>query len=149
MGNASNDILRLVGDVSGLGDGSTTGHRLGPAVVTLAPRAPGPPQHRHAKHEEGFYVISGTVRFSVGDLVHDAIPGTLVMVPAGAPYAFANLGDEPAVMLSTFTPDRYVQYFRDVAEVGRTTPEIMARYATEISTEYAEESRLDGTGRVG
>ena len=131
-----------------LEDGSTTGHRLGIAVSTLAPHAPGPPQHRHAKHEEGFYVISGNVRFTVGDQVHDAVPGTLVMVPTGAPHTFANPGDEPAVMLSTFTPDRYVQYFRDVSAAGRPTPEIMARYATETSAEYAEESRLDGTDRV-
>jgi hypothetical protein len=41
-------------------------------------------------------------------------------------------------MLSTFTPDRYVQYFRDVSAAGRPTPEILARYATELSTEYAE-----------
>ena len=121
-----------------LEDGSNTRHRLGIAVSRLAPHSAGPPQHRHAQHEEGFYVISGTVRFTVGDLVHDAVPGTLVMVPTGAPHTFANPGDEPATMLSTFTPDLYVQYFRDVSAVGRPTPEIMARYATETSTEYAD-----------
>ena len=127
-----------------LEDGSTTGHRLGMAESTLAPHTPGPPQHRHAEHEEGFYVVSGVVRFTIGDRDHDAGPGTLVMVPTGAPHTFANPGDEPAVLLTTFTPDHYVQYFRDLrdaapaglppaAEVGV----IMARYATEVSTEYA------------
>lgn len=121
-----------------LEDGSNTKHRLGIAVSTLAPHAPGPPQHRHAEHDEGFYVISGTVRFTVGDRVHDAVPGTLVMVPAGAPHAFANPGEEAAVMLSTFTPDLYIQYFRDVSGAGRPTPQIMARYATQTSTEHAD-----------
>jgi mannose-6-phosphate isomerase-like protein (cupin superfamily) len=121
-----------------LEDGRHTNHHLGIAVATLAPHAPGPPQHRHAKHEEGFYVISGVVRFTVGDHVYDAAPGTLVMVPTGAPHSFANPGEEPAVMLSTFTPDLYVQYFREVSGAGRSTPEIMARYATEISAEYAD-----------
>ena len=127
-----------------LEDGSTTGHRLGVAVSTLTPRTPGPPQHRHLRHDEGFYVVSGLVRFTVGDQDHDAGPGTLVMVPPGAPHTFANSGDEPALMLTTFTPDLYVQYFRDLRDLAAAGPlsssgveEVMARYATELSTEYA------------
>ena len=126
-----------------LEDGSTTGHRLGISVSTLGPHTPGPPQHRHRKHDEGFYVISGIVRFTVGEQDHDAEPGTLVMVPPGAPHTFANSTDEPAVMLTVFTPDLYVQYFRDLADAGPGGPSpdemraILARYATEISSEYA------------
>jgi quercetin dioxygenase-like cupin family protein len=100
-----------------LEDGSNTGHRLGIAESVLAPHTPGPPQHRHAQHDEGFYVISGAVRFTVGEEDHDATAGTLVMVPPGAPHTFANVTDQPAVMLSTFTPDLYVQYFRDLQDM--------------------------------
>lgn len=128
-----------------LEDGSTTGNRLGIAVSTLGPHTDGPPQHRHARHDEGFYVVSGTLRFTVGDEVHDAGPGTLVVIPPGAPHSFANPGDEPATMVSTFTPDLYVQYFRDLRDAfaaGRPAPDelhaIMARYATEPATKYAE-----------
>ncbi|MGC0313362.1 cupin domain-containing protein [Kitasatospora acidiphila] len=125
-----------------LEDGSHTGHRLAIAESVLAPHTPGPPQHRHAQHDEGFYILSGTVRFTVGDEEHDAAAGTLVMVPPGTPHTFANLTDQPAVMLSTFTPDLYVQYFRDLQEVladGRPpTPQAnvdaMSRYATEPAT---------------
>src|SRR5207244_13047766 len=99
-----------------LEDGRTTSHRLGLAEITLAPYTEGPPQHRHAQHDEGFYVVSGTVRFTVGDKVSDATAGTLVMVPPGAPHTFANPGDEPAVILNTFTPDLYVQYFRELRD---------------------------------
>ena len=102
-----------------LEDGSHTGHRLAIAESVLAPHTQGPPQHRHAQHDEGFYILSGTVRFTVGDEDHDATTGTLVMVPPGTPHTFANLTDEPAVMLNTFTPDLYVQYFRDLQERDR------------------------------
>ena len=120
-------------------DGSTTSHRLGMAEIVLAPHTTGPPQHRHAQHDEGFYVVSGTVRFTSGQTSFDAAPRTLVMVPPGAPHTFANVGDEPAVMLNTFTPDLYVQYFRDVHDLaadGRPPSAaalagVMARYATE------------------
>ncbi|MEU9181786.1 cupin domain-containing protein [Streptomyces sp. NPDC048550] len=128
-----------------LEDGTTTGHRLGIGEITLAPHTGGPPQHRHAQHDEGFYVVSGTVHFTVGETVHVAPPGTLAMIPPGAPHTFANLGDEPAVMINTFTPDLYVQYFRDlrdmIADAGELTPqatvEAMSRYATVPATDFA------------
>ncbi|HEY0805105.1 MAG TPA: cupin domain-containing protein, partial [Pseudonocardiaceae bacterium] len=72
-----------------LEDGSTTGHRLGIGEAILAPHTDGPPQHRHAQHDEGFYVIAGTVRFTVGQKTYDATAGTLVMIPPGAPHTFA------------------------------------------------------------
>lgn len=129
-----------------LEDGSTTGHRLGVGEIVVAPHTVGPPQHRHAQHDEGFYVVRGTVRFTVGEESYDAEVGTLVMVPPGAPHTFANPGDEPAVILNTFSPDLYVQYFRDLRDfatsAGRVpTPEevvdVMARYHTEPATTYA------------
>ncbi|MFS7875170.1 cupin domain-containing protein [Streptomyces asiaticus] len=134
-----------------LEDGSNTGHRLGLAESVLAPHTPGPPQHRHAQHDEGFYVISGTVRFTVGEQDYDATAGTLVMVPPGAPHTFANVTDHPAVMLSTFTPDLYVRYFRDLQDMitgGQAlTPQaniqVMSRYATEPATDFAQ--RAEGT----
>jgi mannose-6-phosphate isomerase-like protein (cupin superfamily) len=127
-------------------DGSTTGHRLGVGEITLPPHTDGPPQHRHARHDEGFYVVSGTASFTVGDTTYEAPAGTLVMVPPGAPHTFANLGDEPTVLLNTFTPDLYVQYFRDLRDMiaaGRpftpeATIEVMARYATVPATDYAD-----------
>jgi mannose-6-phosphate isomerase-like protein (cupin superfamily) len=128
-----------------LEDGSTTGHRLGMAEITVPAHADGPPQHRHSRHDEGFYVVSGTARFTVGDTSYDAPAGTLVMVPPGAPHTFANPGDATLVMLNTFTPDLYVQYFRDLQnmiDAGQPltpamTIEVMARYATEPATDYA------------
>ncbi|MGW7521734.1 cupin domain-containing protein [Streptomyces sp. NPDC054796] len=128
-----------------LEDGSNTGHRLGMAESVLAPHTPGPPQHRHAQHDEGFYIVSGTVRFTVGEKEYDAGAGTLVMVPPGAPHTFANVTDQPAVMLSTFTPDLYVSYFRELRDLsadGRAPSPAasigtMRRYATEPATDFA------------
>lgn len=127
-----------------LEDGATTAHRLGIAEITIPPHTAGPPQHRHAQHDEGFYVVSGFARFTVGATAHDAPAGTLVMVPPGAPHTFANPGDQPLVMINTFTPDLYVQYFRDLHDMitggqGMTpqvVTEVMGRYATTAATEF-------------
>jgi mannose-6-phosphate isomerase-like protein (cupin superfamily) len=127
-----------------LEDGTTTAHRLGIGEITLAPHTAGPPQHRHAQHDEGFYVVSGTARFTVGQTSYDAPPGTLVMLPPGAPHTFANPGDQPVVLLNTFTPDLYVQYFRDLQDTiaagqeltEKATIEVMSRYATTPATDF-------------
>jgi quercetin dioxygenase-like cupin family protein len=102
-----------------LEDGKTTGHRLGVGEITIPPGTAGPPQHRHAQHDEA--------------------AGTLVMVPPGAPHTFANPGEEPVVLLNTFTPDLYVRYFRDLGQMiadgqpltPESTEQAMSRYATE------------------
>ena len=128
-----------------LEDGRTTQHRLGLGEITLAPHTEGPPQHRQAAHDEGFYVVSGTAHFTVGQTTHEAVAGTFVMIPSGAPHTFANPSDQPTVLLNTFTPDLYVQYFRDlrdmIAHGQQLTPEatiqVMSRYATMPSTEFA------------
>ena len=140
-----------------LEDGRTTGHRLGVGEITIPPGTTGPPQHRHAQHDEGFYVVSGTARFTVGDTSYDAAAGTLVMVPPGAPHTFANPGDEAVVLLNTFTPDLYVRYFRDlrqmIADGQPLTPEnterAMSRYATETAAAYAEGPRSPAPTRGG
>ena len=128
-----------------LEDGSTTNHRLGIGEITLAPHTDGPPQHRHARHDEGFYVVSGLARFTVGTKSYDAPAGTLVMLPPGAPHTFANPTDGTTVLLNTFTPDLYVQYFRDLRQMiadGHDLNETalidaMRRYATEPATDFA------------
>jgi quercetin dioxygenase-like cupin family protein len=128
-----------------LEDGSTTNHRLGIGEITLAPHTDGPPQHRHARHDEGFYVVSGLARFTVGTKSYDAPAGTLVMLPPGAPHTFANPTDGTTVLLNTFTPDLYVQYFRDLRQMiadGHDLDETalidaMRRYATEPATDFA------------
>jgi mannose-6-phosphate isomerase-like protein (cupin superfamily) len=149
VGPGGGEVVRLgPATVRILEDGSTTGHRLGIAEITVAPHSSGPPQHRHARHDEGFYVVSGTARFTIGGASYDAPTGALAMIPPGAPHTFANPGDQPLVMVNTFTPDLYVQYFRDLRELAGSGPggtplapeavgRVMSTYATEVTDEYA------------
>ena len=121
-------------------DGTNVGHRLGLTEVRLAPAAPGPPQHVHRAHEETFYVVSGVVRFTSGEQATDMTAGGLLTAPIGAPHTFANPDpDEPAVLLVTYTPDRYIQYFREIGAMGAgpggideaADLDLMSKYATE------------------
>ena len=129
-----------------LEDGSTTGHRLGDRRDHPGARTP---TGRRSTATPGTTRASTSCParpgFTVGETVHDAPAGTLVMIPPGAPHTFANPTDGTTVLLNTFTPDLYVQYFRDLRDMiadGRPlTPEAtiqaMSRYATEPATDFA------------
>ena len=92
-------------------------------------------------------MVAGAARFTVGDSEHDAPAGTFVSVPIGAVGTFTNPGEEPAIILNTFTPDLYVGYLRDVGELeasGEMGSEailaVMAHYATYPAGTVAPES---------
>jgi hypothetical protein len=57
----------------------------------------------------------------------------------GAPHSFENPFDEPAEFINTFTPDFYVQFFREMSALAKRNAvtienvrELMARYRTEV-----------------
>src|SRR5947207_6112366 len=95
-------------------DGSHTGHRLGLIEVTVPPGPAQPPQHIHREHDEVFIVTVGKLRFTSGDGAVDVEAGSVAVVPPGVPHTFSNPFAAPAVFLCVLTPDRYVQYFRDL-----------------------------------
>lgn len=122
-------------------DGSHTEHRLGLIEATVPPGPAMPPQHIHRKHDEIFIILRGRLRFTSGGQDVDVAAGSCVTVPLGTPHTFSNPFDEPATFINTLSPDRYVEYFRDLgrlpvdergmlfpADIGRT----MAQYDTEV-----------------
>ena len=122
-------------------DGSHTEHRLGLIEATVPAGPAAPPQHVHREHDETFIVTLGKLRFTSGDNSVDVEAGSCVVVPAATPHTFSNPFSQPARFICTLTPDRYVEYFRDLsrlpvneqgqldlADVGKT----MAKYATDV-----------------
>lgn len=57
-----------------------------------------PPLHLHHHDTESFYVLSGSVRFRVGEDLFEAEPGDCVLVPSGLAHAF-RIGENGARML--------------------------------------------------
>jgi oxalate decarboxylase/phosphoglucose isomerase-like protein (cupin superfamily) len=97
----------------------------------------------------------GWPRFTVGATDYDAPAGTLGMIPPGAPHTFANPTDDTTVVLNSFTPDLYVQYFRDLRDMiasgqaldADAVIAVMARYATEPAD--TSEARATSATRFG
>jgi quercetin dioxygenase-like cupin family protein len=76
----------------------------------------GPPLHRHLHQEEYFYVISGEVRFAVGDQRLTLHAGDSILGPRGIPHTFAAVEGKPGHMLISFSPaGKMEEFLRDTA----------------------------------
>ena len=77
------------------------------ATVALHRLMPGhePKPHSHP-HEQIAYIMSGTIRFFVGDEQHLVEPGGLLVIPPNVVHWGEVVGDEPVMNLDVFTPQR-------------------------------------------
>lgn len=124
-----------------LEDGTHTDQRLAVLEGLMPPGWAGPPPHSHREHEETFFVIEGTVRFTSGTIETVLPAGGFFTAPIGVPHGFGNASDtERARVLLTVSPQRYLGYFRELENLkpgpdGLLNPNevlaLMSRYATE------------------
>ena len=95
--------------------GEQTDGRFGLVEHEIAPRALGAPMHVHEHEDEYSFVLEGEVGVQVGDEVHVAGPGELVVKPRGIWHAFWNAGDEPARLLELISPGGFERYFEEMS----------------------------------
>lgn len=99
-------------------DGRATDGRLGLVECRMPAGWPGPPQHVHRAHDETFFVLTGRVRVTSGADTHALPAGRLFAAAIGTPHTFGNADtDEPASLLLTVTPQRYIGYFRELQQL--------------------------------
>jgi quercetin dioxygenase-like cupin family protein len=60
--------------------------------------------HVHPAHEELFEVLAGELRFRIGKNTLVAKPGDRVLVPAGTPHKFENVGEQTAQFVCEVSP---------------------------------------------
>jgi len=60
--------------------------------------------HLHPAQEELFEVLAGELQFRVGKNTLVAKPGDRVLVPAGTPHTFRNVGEETAHLVCEVSP---------------------------------------------
>ncbi len=61
--------------------------------------------HTH-DFEQLVYIVTGHVRFRLGDEVVDGGPGSLIRIPPGVEHCAEPIGDEPVLNLDVFAPIR-------------------------------------------
>lgn len=81
------------------------------------PPGGGPPLHVHHNEDERFDILTGRLRFRVGDNDLEAGPGDSLLARRDVPHAFYNETDEPATMLIHVTPGGMEQMFHEFGKV--------------------------------
>jgi mannose-6-phosphate isomerase-like protein (cupin superfamily) len=107
--------------------------------ATMAARHGGPSEHIHVGHDEAFFILSGGLRFRVGDHYVDAIEGETVFASRGLAHGFSNPNEAEARYLVALTPSGYEFYFERLAALIRkhgsppdrdTLMQLMAEHGT-------------------
>lgn len=86
---------------------TTSADTDGAAVVVEAfvePNGAVAAAHVHPAQEECFEVLAGELEFKVGKQTFTAGPGERILVPAGTPHRFRNVGDETAHFVCEVSP---------------------------------------------
>lgn len=81
--------------------------------------------HLHPKQEERFEVLAGELELRVGKHTIVAKPGDRILVPAGTPHRFRNVGEETAHFVCEVTPalgfEQLLETMFSLAEDGKVS----------------------------
>jgi quercetin dioxygenase-like cupin family protein len=85
---------------------ATSSHTGGRYALWHAEVLPGggPPPHIHAREDEGFYILEGTLTLHADGQRLQAGPGTFVNIPDGCVHGFRNETDRPVRLLILAAP---------------------------------------------
>ncbi len=108
------DAMGLIDIWDGVLARTVDGENCSFGVVELAPDSV-VPEHRHPNEQLGI-VVSGSVRFRVGDEERELGPGGTWRIPPDVPHEVAT-GPDGAVVVDVFAPPR-----ADWAALERTQP---------------------------
>jgi mannose-6-phosphate isomerase-like protein (cupin superfamily) len=79
------------------------------------PHFHGPALHEHARTTQMFYVLDGTLAFTLGEKTIMAARGTSILVPPRVIHTFWNPTAAPVTFLMLFSPGGLERYFEELA----------------------------------
>lgn len=92
-------------------DGKQTNGRYAQLEMTVQPGSE-PPVHTHTREDETFYLLEGSIRFTIGEHVFTAKAGDYVLMPKNIPHCFQVL-TETAKAVLTIAPAGFENFFCD------------------------------------
>ena len=107
--SAVGDIYRV------LASGDQTGGAYALSEARVFPGG-GPPPHLHRREDEAFFVLEGTITFTLNGQKVTAGPGTFLQAPRNIPHTFKNETDSPARMLIFVTPPGFEKFIQQFAQ---------------------------------
>jgi quercetin dioxygenase-like cupin family protein len=115
-------------------DGDETGGSYGLVDMVSLPPGHMPPLHVHHTHDEGFYVLEGSVTLYTPDAEVTLGPEDAYLAPRGIPHTY-RVGDEECRMLHTSRPAGFERFVAAVDGLEQVDPATLAATAAEHDIE--------------
>lgn len=96
--------------------GADTGEAFG-VIEEVIPPGDGVPPHIHHTADELFYVLSGEITFTIGDLRVKGGTGTVAFIPHGTEHDWQNWSDEPARMLGVLARAGFERFLVELSDL--------------------------------
>ena len=109
-------------------------------VVSKMRKGTEPPPHVHAREDEFFYILSGSIRSYTGGQVFEVAAGESMFLPKGKPHAFLVQSDEVHV-ITVITPAGFfnaVNKMNEPAQKMAIPPDDVLTYANMDLTKTME-----------
>ena len=99
--------------------GAETGGQVGIFEQTMQKGDPGPVPHLHKETTEMFFLLEGSLEFSLDGAPRTVEAGGFVRVPPGTVHHFSQRGESPARFLIMFSPGKVRErYFEGLAAIA-------------------------------
>jgi len=118
--------------------GAQTGGAYALLHVSLRPKQPLPPLHRH-DFDEVLYVLDGALTVRMADGTARAEVGTTVFVPRGAAHTIGTPDDSPARFIAMVAPAGFEHFFTDLAALVAASDEVDPAAAAALTQRYGVE----------
>ena len=96
----------------------------------------GPPLHIHNAEDESFYVLEGEIDLQIEDRKINATAGSFTLVPKGTVHTFAQVGQQPAKFLVTYSPAGFENFFDEAVDLDVTDTEGYVAKANALAEKY-------------
>ena len=90
------------------------------------PLGMGPPPHRH-DWDEAYYILEGQIDFMIDGEPVTSSPGDFNYLPRGTIHGFKGASESPARVLIFAAPAHGSEFFHEVSEQVRRTPDDLAK----------------------
>lgn len=133
-----------------LADAETTKARTAILELEVPGKSIGAPPHTHAREDEFFYVLEGTVTFFIKDTSKVLTKGQMITLPRNNVHGFYNDSDIPAKLLLIVSPGEFASFFDAVvmalksqqkdADVGHIIAREAQKYGVTVLPQHMPEA---------
>jgi mannose-6-phosphate isomerase-like protein (cupin superfamily) len=127
IGTSATTLKAVTGDTEG---------RFSVVEHRLDANFPGPPAHVHDHLDHAWYVVEGTVVFTVEQRPLTAPAGSFAFVPRGVAHAFANPSGGEVRFVELDAPAGFERYFERLAEAFPAGSQFDPAVAAAIQAEH-------------